>query len=400
MHRLTITTLILAAVAAGCNNTSMDDARLQARGRWQLARARMLYGLAEEQLKGGKLDEAYRKAREAVAIQPEFHDARLVLAKVYIEQGRYPLAIRELEQLAVASPEEPEYRYLLGVAQEKHGDLTAALESYRRAQALGDDDRSAVMAIGEVLVAMNRIDEARAFVISHLALAGDDAGLYELAGRLAMMQEDYRAAASHYRQACDIDYENIRYRELLAKAQFRGEQYRDALDTLEALADNRRYEGGAWFYGMLGDAYMHVGRIRQACRAYFEATELSPNVSAVWAKLARAAMTAGERERAVLAAQQAQMLDPADPGAVILLGYALLKDERVDGALRVLADGVAAHPEDATLRCLLGRAFAAAGRDDMAVTCYNAALDVDPSHPLARDLLRDAGHGQALSQLN
>jgi Flp pilus assembly protein TadD len=71
----------------------------------------------------------------------------------------------------------------------------------------------------------------------------------------------------------------------------------------------------------------------------------------------------------------------------MVLGYVLLRDRQADQALAVLTGAAAAHPQDATLRCLLGRAYAASGHEDQARRCYAAAFQVEPDNALVHELL-------------
>jgi cytochrome c-type biogenesis protein CcmH/NrfG len=51
------------------------------------------------------------------------------------------------------------------------------------------------------------------------------------------------------------------------------------------------------------------------------------------------------------------------------------------------------------VRCLLGRAYSAAGNGAEATRCYNEALKVEPNNAFARELLSGAG-GKEVSKAN
>ena len=388
---------------SGCG-PSGPEAKQQAYEQWDAARAKVLYGVAREHLAVGQLERARIKATEALSLQQDYRAARILLAKVYIEQGRYRQAIGELNRALEQNASLPadggqdqaaELYYLLGAAQEKAGLLADALESYRRCQTIETSNVAPVMAAAEVLVAMKRLREAQLYVESYLSLADSARGMYELAGRIAMMQEDYPRGAGFYQQACDLAPKNIRYREALAACEFHAGRHRAALEALQGLTKSPGYKTPAWVHVMIGDCQIGLGRPYEARDSYYAASELKPSEAGIWANLAKADLALGDAPRAILASHHALKLDPASLDAAMLVGYALLKDGQVPRAVAVLTRGAASHPRSATMQCLLGRAYAAQGKGAEAVRCYAAALRAEPENQLAKELLAGQRDGNA-----
>jgi len=390
MRKTVIVTSILAALA-GCHQTPVKEARIEAYARWNHTRAKVLCGVAQEHLKCGRLDLAALKAQEALALQPEFTEARVLLSRVCIEQGNYPVAIDQLTTLADEAPGSAEVHYLLGVAQEKNRQLADALESYRKAQVSSENNLPAIMAATEVLVAMDRLREAHHQIDSYMSLAGDEPGMYELAGRVAMLGGEYARAVQYYQQACDVDYKNEAYREMLARSQFHAGLYSNAIVTLQQLAQADKYRDQAWVHAMLGDCQMALNCAIKAREPYFRATQLSPAKAGVWAKLGQASLACDDVPQAIESAMAALRLDSASLDATLLLGYALLRDGQVTRSIRILTAATNRHPNSGTLYCLLGRAHATSGDRPQAMRCYAAALRVEPTNRLARELLSIAG---------
>ena len=377
---------ITAAIAAGCGPPG-PEAKEQARNRWTEARAKVLCGVGMQHLKTGQLQRAQNKAIEALALQEDYLEARILLAKVCIEQGHYEVAIRELDAALKQRPDLAEIHYLLGVAQEKGGLLQAALRSYRRAHAMDTSNPSGILAATEVLVTMGRLREAQLYLDSYLHLAGSEPGMYELAGRVALMQEDYEQAARFYQQASDLEPRNVRYREALGRAQFHMGSYAAALEALDELKRVRDYAIPAWVHTITGDCQMALNRPYEARDAYYIASELSPSSPGVWANLAKAALALQDTPRAILTARQALNLDAGCLDALLVLGYALMRDGQIPRAVGVLQGAVAQHPNNGTVKCLLGRAYAAQGNGAEAARCYAAALRAEPDNALARELV-------------
>ena len=62
----------------------------------------------------------------------------------------------------------------------------------------------AAKAAAEVMIQLNRKAEARLYLENYLSSAGADVGAYELAGRLAMMNQEYDKAVRYYQRAHDM----------------------------------------------------------------------------------------------------------------------------------------------------------------------------------------------------
>jgi len=389
MKCLILAATIVVGTIAGCQN--QQEAKIEAYKRWQHSRAQVVNAIGVDQLKAGQLDRAGTKAHEALALDDDYTDARLLLSKVYIEQGRYSAAITELEKVCAKSPNSYDAHYLLGVAKEKDGQLEAALDDYRKAQAINGTSIDAVMAAAEVLVTLGRIDEAGDYVESYVDKAGDEPGMFELAGKIAMMRQNFTAAARYYQQACDFAPKNHRYAEELARSQFLCRDYAEAAATIKNLRLSKDYAPQPWLLAMLGDCCLATGKTADARDAFLAAGEIDPSSALVWANVAKAALALGDVPRAVLSARRALSIDSECLEAQLLLGYALLRNSQAVQALAVLKQTVAAHPDNGMALCLLGRAHAAAGDAPKARQCYGDALRHEPGNELAKELLADAG---------
>jgi predicted Zn-dependent protease len=391
---------IVVLIASGCQQTpTFSKQRDDAQQRWSNARASVVLRVAENRLASGALDDAHKAAEQALQIEPESQQARTVLARVLIEKGRFTEAADILTRACQAHPQDAKAAYYLGVAQEKSGRLEEALDTYRRAYGLDESDLSPIKASAEVLVALGRDRAALLQIESYLPKAPDDAGMYELAGRLALMGKEYDKAVEYLQRLRDMDFQNVRYAELLARAQLGAGRHAQLLDNLTELLGRKNYEAPTWVYLMLGDAYLAQGQGRNAFNAYFNASEREPKQVEVWLSLSRAALAMNDSPRAVGSAQRALMLAAGDVNAQLLLGCALLKDNQPARAVLVLTDAAADHPENPTVRCLLGRAHVAMGQRDQAAKCYAEALRLDPGSELARQLIQASINGEGLSKV-
>ena len=384
MKRWIMALAVMAVVLGGCG---ANERRVEAYKRWYGTRARALYGLAREHLRVGQLDKARNKTQEALALDAEFAPARILLGKIYIEQGLYKLGSEQLEAVRAKHPENPEAIYLLAVAWEKQGRLEEALAGYRRAHALQRENLSCVTAAGEVMVAMGRTAEAGRYIEGYLAEGVNEPALHELAGRVAMMNREYSKAADRLAKACEIDYKNARYAESLARALFLAGRHSEALDAFTSLLTREGYTVKAWVHTKIGDCYMALNKPIAARDAYYCAREIKGDDADSWADIAKASLALGDDIRATLAAREALGADEAHLEATLVLGYALIRNGQARQARQALTGAFERFRDNATFQCLLGRACQADGDDTAARRHYRQAAQLEPENALPKTLL-------------
>lgn len=392
---------IVVLIAAGCQGTdaTFSEQQQDAQGRWSNARASVAFRVAENRLSAGALDEAHKAVEQALSLEPDSFEAKIVLGRVLIEKGRFTEAVELLSRVCQSRPNDAKTAYYLGVAQEKNGRLEDALATYRRAYGLDQSDIGPIKAAAEVLVAMGQPRAAMLQIESYLPKAQDDPGMYELAGRLALMGKEYDKAADYFQQVLDMDHQNVRYAELLARAQHSAGRYAQLEDNLTGLIGRKGYEAPTWVYLMLGDAYLAQRRGKDAFNAYFTASERESGRVEVWLSLSRAALAMNDSPRAVASAQRALQVSEGDINAQLLLGYALLRDSQPARAILVLTAAAADHPASSTIQCLMGRAHTAVGQKSEAVRCYTVAVRLEPGNVVARQLLQLSTNGENLSKV-
>ena len=105
-----------------------------------------------------------RSLRSQVELNPANAVARAQLAEVWLERRRPARAVPLLEQALERDPESAELNYLLGLARLRAGRAEQALEPLSRAVERDGKVRygAAYLASGDALVAVKRLDDARA----------------------------------------------------------------------------------------------------------------------------------------------------------------------------------------------------------------------------------------------
>jgi len=384
--KLSVLLASITILAAGCGLKNKQ--KVEAHQRWCRTRALVICSLGAEHLKVGDLDKAGASAGKALALDTDCVGARLLLGKILLEKGRYVEAIDQLRKGEAMAPENAEFPYLIGAAQEKRGKYDEAVTSYQKARALDASNDAYVMALAEVLVSAGKPRLALELLASRLERTDGNASMTAMAGELAMLVDAPARSVEFYQRCLDTDPENPQAREGLAKAQFFAGQHAHALIGLSYLAGQDPYKDKvAWVYIMIGDCHMAMNRPRAAREAYAAATRIDAGEARVWLRRAQASLSCGDARGAEHAARQALDLTDSLFEAKIVLSFAMLAQGRGADAARTLAKLARDRPGDPTVLCMLGRCCARMGRRDQAAKYYAQALQSDPKHSLAKRLL-------------
>jgi len=231
-----------------------------------------------------------------------------------------------------------------------------------------------------------------------------------------------KQAVSLYRRVVAAAPEHPHARHFLGLALHQLGRTEEGLPHLEAAAT--AMPGDAMFHYNLAEAYRVLGRLSDAEAAYDRAARLAPgnpdvllglgsvtlmqgrpveaarylHMAAAGAPddgeiaecLGDALAEAGDDAQAVAAYERARSLGPASASLSVRLGQAYHRLDRIDRALPLLREAVAADGGDVAARMALGRVLMVAGGGEAeAAEQFEAALAVDPDLAEAHAALGD-----------
>jgi tetratricopeptide (TPR) repeat protein len=164
-----------ALLAMAVLNDSEGDPRqaqkyLETALRFHADDPRVRYAAARFALEQGDPQRAETHLQAALAVRPDFVDARLLLAQVLLDLQRAPEAGEDMRSLLADRRDLPMAWYLLGLAQERSGELTQAMASLGSAARLSPEDEVTRLALENLALAKLEIkDESRRkLALAHL----------------------------------------------------------------------------------------------------------------------------------------------------------------------------------------------------------------------------------------
>ncbi len=214
------------------------------------------YKLGVVLMLAGQLDAAKRELAAVLAHQ-EMTAAHEALGMVFLQEGNYPEAERELRLVLEADPQRARTHYLLGVTKLKANDTGQAVMHLKTALAQEPQNVKFMTNLGRAYFQMKNYPEALRWLQKAQALNPDDAKIHQQVGATYAALKKYPEALEAYKKGGDEAqaYNNIgvqyyldgRYVEAAKCFQraleLRKVFYREARDNLEKALKKLQEEG-------------------------------------------------------------------------------------------------------------------------------------------------------------
>jgi Flp pilus assembly protein TadD len=247
------------------------------------------FNLGESLLSQGKPDEGIQEIREAVRLSPEQPWLRTGLASALLTAGQTEEAEAEFRR-ALADPLHDIARgdalVRLGVLMAKKGNLDEAIDLFRQAIELRENNTRAIYNYGLALSKKGDRDAGIAEVRRALAIAPFDPEAQHGLGAMLTERGKLAEALVHLEQAVALHPSSAAYREDLGSALFTsGDMERAGEQLAEAVRLN---PNSAKAHNLLGAVLAERGRANAAIREFEAALKLDPSLPGAARNLERA----------------------------------------------------------------------------------------------------------------
>lgn len=382
-----LTAVLITLLVAGCHNGKKLSQKEQARKQWNHTRASVLASLAKDQYETGNFDKCRQTVGEALALDPESSPLHILAAKLAMEQGALEVAERELGLARKCDPKNGEADYLTGVIYQRWQKPQQACDYYMSAADKNPTELAYVLARSEMLVVMDRQEEALQVLQDRTSNFEHSAVLHDAIGQILVQLGRNHEAVEQFRQACVLETDDDSIREHLGLALYYDRQYREAAEEIARLVTRDGYTRRGDLYTMLGETQMQLGRYRDARASFETATEIDPALASAWLSLAKASLQLGDQRRVELSIRKAQSLEPGNGDVQLLMGYLRLRQDRLADALAAFRKASALNQADTVSLCMVGYVLEKLGRSNEAVQYYGQALKLKPNDELASKLM-------------
>ncbi len=392
-----IVALLAAAIfsLAGChaNQASHKENVDAATARWSVLRSEHKLTIAKQQFETGDLDQAEKTLLEAIGADPK--NARLwsLAGRIALERGQLEKCAQRLTKAIEFDETLAEAYFFRGIVNQRWKQFERGHADYLKAYELQADNIGFLLAVGEMLVAMDRTDEALALLEDKTTYFDQNAGIRTAIGQLHQMKNDFPKAAEYFRQASLLRPDDLQIVEDLAMARIGSRQYALAIGDLQRLIREGRPDRKAEMLHLLASTHMSANRIDDARATYLELTRIDRNDVDCWIKLSEISLIKEDFNAALSAANRVISLASHQPEGYLLAGLVWQKRKETDKALSHFDRAAQLAPGETQAIILRGITLEQAGRFDAARVAYQDALKRNPEDERARKLLAQVNRG-------
>lgn len=343
------------------------------------------------------IEEAWREARD----DPNSALARGRLGMLcYAHEFRHE-ALDCFQQAVRLDPQQFRWRYYKGIVEEDF-NLSDAAETYRNAQRYRPNYAPLYMRYGNLLVRLNRPEEARRKYLQAAELAPRAADPLLGLARLEMSLGNLKEAEQRLQNALEI---NSSSREVLVEKirlmRMRGDLIAAAdLEETASLLPQTRPGMPDEFLAVMeqedkssnrlartADALLSQERFDEAAALLQKLIETRPDLARLQINLGQIRLRQRRLPEATQIFQDAVQQFPNDPLCRFALGTALESDRQWEAAATAYADASRLKPDYSEAMYRHGRVLVQLKQHAAAVAPLQACLTVDPVHSRARALL-------------
>lgn len=384
---LALITMILALGITGCGPTTHEKNKAAAIDRWTAARTGIIYGMAMQQFETGELEKAERSTNQILSAAPDNARFNVLAARIALEQGNLERAYRHLEIAVNSDPRNPEAHYYAGVVFQRWQQYDRALEAYELAFQAEPDHVAPLMAIAEMLVKLNREEEAVARLQEKLVYFEHNAGLRLLTARIMLKQRRVEEALSMFREAYLLNPDDLQLLEQLAMAEYAGGHFTTAIVHLKQLMEEADHANRRDLLKALADCYQGIDQPAKARQIYLKLVDTEATDVDAWIRLGQVASILGDDSRLRQAARNAVSLDPSRYEGYLLVGLFAQKAGRIDQAIGQFERAAQLAPDSPLPLIMKGIALEKTGDLNAAAAAYSAAQKLAPGDPRPKQLL-------------
>ena len=288
---------------------------------------------------------------------PADFTARYNLGAALQAEGKLDDAMREIKAAIALDPGQATAHNTLGAALYARGDAAAAAAEFAEVLRLRPDDANARYNLGQIRLAQGRTEEAGGLFREVLRLQPDDANAHAQLGAVLQEMGDLEQAVLHLREALRLDPDQLNARSNLAQALLaRGDSAAAAATFREILA---RTPADAEAHDGLGLALLGLGQDGEAASHFRAALQAKPDDATAHDALGQILLANGEADEAARHFREVVRLRPQDADACNNLGSALAAGGHLAEAVTQFERALVIDPHHAAARANLDRARAA-----------------------------------------
>lgn len=380
--------------AAGCNGSRehgkyTSEHKAQAQERMSMLKSGTEWQMAHQQFLAGELDKSLKTIEKSLTLNPKVAKSHVLKGRILIEKGKLEAARESLLTAEELQADNVEAQYYLGIVHEQFSQPEEALARYQKAADLDTSNPQYVIAAAEMLMKLNRVDEAEQLLTSRKQNYEYNAAVRQTLGHVAMMRNDLKAAAQHFNEALLLAPDDAAILEDLAQAELKRGGYAEAEFALAQLCEKEPAKDRIDLKQMRAKCLLAMNRAVEARTLLLEIVEDKQGSRdfSVWTDLGNVSAVLKDKPHLRLSGMRAVALEPNRHEGYALKAIYNRMEGRPEDALANLNDAVERCGSDTGPYVLKALVLQDLGRPFEAKQTLETALGLNPENARAKTLL-------------
>ncbi len=388
--------VLLGACGGSGHSQYTTDAQAQAAQRMDQIKSATEWDMARQRFEAGDLEKALEAVDRSLALNSEVASSYALKGRILLEMGRTQSAMNSFDRALAIEPEHSDAQFYRAVVLERIGRFEEALEGYKAASAIDPENTQYLLAATEMLMQMDRLDEAEAFLDAQMEFHQYDPGIHQTLAHISMLKGDRTRALEHFNEAAVLAPDDAVIVEDLALAEIEAGQFGLAETRLARLIDMLEKDGQPVRRDLRHlrlRCLLEQDRVVDARREVLALTKGDEGATDVtaWATLGALALRTGDSAGLRAAGERLIELRPDQYEGYYYIGLWRHATGDPAGALPWLDDAIALSPGSPSPSLARSLALIDLGRPDDAARDARAVLSVDPTNREAGAILAAIG---------
>lgn len=398
VHTTLLSSTIILATLVGCSgqgNYTREGVSM-AKERMSFLKSATEWELARQAFLAGDLEKAIEKVDYSLSINDTVVKSHVLKGRILIEFGDLGNALKSLQTAAILDPEEPDAHYYLGVVYERLNRPEDAHTHFETACDTDDYNPSYAVAAAEMLIDLNRIEEAKAYLNS-IPMAANNAGIRQSLGHIALIEQDYKSAVEFFSESRLLAPDDEGIAEDLIHSQMMAGNFSDAERNIALLLKKIENAERIDLKVLHAKALMNSGRPVEARTLYQELLSTAQGMGDVslWIGYANAAFIVNDMRNVRKAASRVVALAPDLHDGYLLYAMYHNKAEDYSSSLASIDVALEKSPFNANAHAYRSLILSNLDRRIEAIASISRAVELDSGNPRFNSMLSNLSTGIA-----
>ena len=345
----------------------------------------LYYNLSLAHNKQGDFENAVNAILKAIALDPDYSEARNQLGNLYLAMNRLQEAAKEFEKAIELDPTHVTAHNNLGLIYSQRGKTEDAIKAFQEAVRLDPNSAEAHNNLGSLYIGQGGYNKALPELKRALEIRPDYIKAIINLGMLYVNLHDFQNAEELFLKALEIDDHSAEAYSQLGNLYLVQQEFEKAVSTFKQMQDIQPEDPRVHYF--LGKAYHAQGNMNAAIQAWLKAIELQPDLAAAHLNLGNVYFDMGDFPQAEKAWKTALAGRHIDiPMHLVNLGMVYFQSEDYEKAVRAWRKAGELRPGDPNLHFNIALAYFKHGKYKEADHELKECLRLQPDSQNARML--------------